>query len=83
MAASRTDLRNWFKSGVEGENLRMVVWCDAYDYEDYPEYSDLIGEALKKYTDKENGKDMKKLMEVYDLTGDLDKQMAERRAFHY
>jgi hypothetical protein len=83
MAATKNDLIRWFESGVEDGNLRMVVWCDTYDFEDYPVYTDLTGDDLKRWTSMENGQNMKRLMEVYDLTADMDAQMSERRAFHY
>lgn len=83
MAATRLDIIRWFEHGVGEGNTRMIVWCDTYDYEDYPEYTDKTGDDLRVYALGENGKNMKKLMEVYDLTASMDAQMAERRAFHY
>lgn len=83
MAATMQDIRGWFNRGVAEGSKRMVVWCDTFDWEDYPQYTDLTGEDLKFYTSKENGQNMKQLMEVYDLTADRDAQLAERRAFHY
>lgn len=83
MAATANDIRGWFKRGVEAGSPRMIVWCDTYDWEDYPEFTDLTGDDLVRYTGNENGVNMKKLMEVYDLNMDLEAQMAERRAFHY
>lgn len=83
MAASREGLELWFNMGLGGGWKRMIVWCDTYDFEDYPEYTDTTGQDLREYTSSENGKNMKKLMEVYDLTAPLEPQMAERRAFNY
>lgn len=83
MAASAQDIRVWFGQGVAQGSKRMIVWCDTFDYDDYPEFTDLTGEELRAFTRANDGKSMKSLMEVYDLTMDLEVQMAERRAFHY
>jgi len=61
----------------------MVVWVDQFDYEDYPEYTDLTGADLIKHVESKNGTNMQVMMEVYDLTGDLDEQMNERRVYRY
>jgi len=83
MAATANDIRRWFDSGFAQEMPRMIVWCDTFDWSDYPEYTDLTGSALREYVAEENGKNMKQLMEVYDLNLDRESQMSERRAFHY
>lgn len=80
MAASKADLINWFNEGVALGNKRMIVWCDTFDYEEYPEYTDLTGAELRAYANR-GGTD--RLMEVYDLTADLDWQMSLYRAFNY
>jgi hypothetical protein len=83
MAATKNDLIRWFKAGVEDGYQRMIVWCDDFDYEDYPEYSDRTGDLLREFVNAKNGSNMRRLMEVYDLTADMDAQMSEHRAFHY
>lgn len=83
MAATRRDIMEWYLRGVAEGHPRMIVWCDTFDYEDYPEYTDKTGDALRSYVTYHAGKNMKTLMEVYDLTGNFEDQMAERRAFHY
>lgn len=83
MAATSGDIRGWFHRGVEAGKKRMIVWCDDFDYEDYPEFTDMTGDDLRKYTRMENGQNMKRLMEVYDLTADIEPQMQVRRAYNY
>lgn len=83
MAATKTDLIVWFRQGVEDGYQRMIVWCDTFDYDDYPEYSDRTGQLLRDYVDAKKANPMTQLMEVYDLTADMDAQMSESRAFHY
>lgn len=83
MAASKQDLIGWFHKGAVDGHKRMVVWVDQFDYEDYPEYTDLTGADLIKHVESKNGTNMQVMMEVYDLTGDLDEQMNERRVYRY
>jgi hexokinase len=78
MAATQMDIRGWFARGVEANKKRMLVWCDEYDYEDYPEFTDMTGEELRKYAVSQNGHNMKRLMEVYDLTASVETQMVGR-----
>lgn len=82
-AATKNDLTRWFYAGVVDGYKRMVIWCDTFDYSDYPEYTNLTGDDLREMVGKENGKNMKSLMEVYDLTMDIDDQMNVRRAYNY
>jgi hypothetical protein len=83
MAANRTDISGWFSRGVQAGRQRMIVWCDSFDYEDYPEFTNITGDELRSYTMKENGKNMKRLMEVYDLTADPEPQLQATRAYNY
>lgn len=83
MAASKADIERWFKAGVQQGYARMVVWCDTYDYSDYPAYWNITGDELRKQVLGENGHNMKRLMEVYDLEADMETQLGEDRAFHY
>jgi hypothetical protein len=83
MTATKVDIIRWFREGVKQGKKRMIVWCDTYDYSDFPAYTDKTGEELRKYCLSENGHNMKRLMEVYDLEADMDEQLGENRAFHY
>lgn len=83
MAASSNNIISWFNRGVDENRKRMIVWCDTYDFSDYPEFSDLTGQALMDYCSMYDGQNMRRLMEVYDLTADQEAQMAQRRVFNY
>lgn len=61
----------------------MLVICDSFDYEDYPVYvmrgqnvHTVIGEKCKI-------DNMQKLMEVYDLSMDIEKQLKQGRSANY
>lgn len=82
MAATKEDIRGWFKRGKESGATHMIVVCDTYDHEDYPVYvmqDENVREKAKQY----NGQNMQSIMEVYSFKLDLEKQMAEYRAFHW
>lgn len=77
MAATREDLIQWFEAGVARKAIYMVVICDTYDHEDYPSYFASQNAARAKML---NPGSMQRVMEVYDLTADMDMQMNVPRA---
>lgn len=82
MAASREDIKKWFKEGKKRGATHMIVVCDTFDYEDYPvfvEKDQKVREVFEEYNDK----NMQKVMEVYSLSRDIESQLNEHRAFHF
>lgn len=61
-----SEIRVWFKKGVEQGATHMIVVCDTYDHEDYPVY--VAEEAFYEVYDQYNGVNMQRIMEVYDLS---------------
>lgn len=82
MGTSKEDIRNWIKSGQEQGATHMIVVCDTFDWEDYPVYVMPTDDVRKKY-DHYNGPNMQKVMEVYNLSKDIDKQLGQYRAFEF
>ena len=82
MAASRKDISGWFDRGIAEGATHMIVVCDTYDWEDYPVFVK-PGQDARAEAAKNNGVNMQKVMEVYDLSMDKSLQMNETRAFHY
>ena len=76
---TRSEISEWFDRGVKEGADFMIVVCDTFDWEDYPVYGNEV-EFYDKY-DKYNGKDMQKVMEVYDLRKNKEYQMSQRRCF--
>ena len=75
------DLKEWFERGKEQGATHMVVVCDTYDWEDYPCYVMKTQDVAQVASDH-NGKNMQKVMEVYNLSKTFDKQkMKNGRAF--
>lgn len=83
MPADANDIADWYDQGVDMGYRRMVVWMDTFDYSDYPEYSKVTGESLKAEVKQKHAKGVSRLMEVYDLTQDRDRQLVQRRVWNY
>lgn len=74
--ATRDDLEKWFKEGVSKGKRYMMVLCDTYDHSDYPAFFDTAKATLEK---KASPGDMQRVMEIYDLEGDMCEQLKVRR----
>lgn len=74
MATTMNMIRRWFVEGVKDKNAYMAVWCDTYDYEDYPAYYNSRREAQHAIN---NPSSMQKVMEVYALTSDRQVREAQ------
>lgn len=76
------DIRSWIGRGQRANALFMLVVCDSFDHEDYPVYIDNL-DRFKDVYDTYDGKNMQRIMEVYDLQKDTESQLSEPRAWHY
>ena len=82
MPTTRNDIRNWLNRPETKESTHMVVVCDTFDYNDYPVFvsnNENVHDVIKKYSNME----MSRVMEVYNLSMDIEAQLQERRAFNY
>ena len=79
MRTTVEDIKGWIRRGQNKQAKFMIVVCDTFDYGDYPVFVDEDEDVFKiiKYY---NGKNMQKIMEVYNLFGDINSQLKERRA---
>jgi hypothetical protein len=71
----------WFDRGIEEGARYLIVACDTFSYDDYPVFVKENENFYKKY-DELDGKNMQKIMEVYDLKMDKETQLNEQRAHH-
>lgn len=81
MAANKEEIRKWVDAGVETGATHVIIVCDRFDYDDFPVYVEK-GQSVKaklSYYQKEN---MYSVMEVYNLSMDIETQMNEPRAWH-
>ena len=74
MGTTADDLRRWFKAGKEEGASHMIVVCDTFDWEDYPVYVK-SGQDAREVAEEYNGKNMQRLMEVYNLQVDMEIQL--------
>lgn len=82
MGTTREDIREWFNRGKEQKATHLIVVCDTFDYEDYPVFvskSENVHDVFSKY----NGPNMQKVMEVYNLSMDMEEQISQERSFNY
>ena len=82
MATTQDDIRRWLKEGKNKNATHVIVVCDTWDYEDYPIYVKK-DENVREIYDEHNGKNMQKVMEVYNLSLDIEKQLNEGRSFNF
>ena len=84
IAAGKEDIREWFIKGVEREAQYMLIVYDSMEHLDGPD-SPYYAESMERAHGIIRGFDsdpMCKIMEVYDLTADMEAQLAEKRAWH-
>lgn len=81
MAATRDDIEGWLVRGKREGATHVIVVCDTFDWDDYPVYVQ-SGEQVQEKMEEYNGKNMQKIMEVYNLSLDIETQLKERRAWN-
>lgn len=81
MAATKQDIREWLRRGKESGATHVIVVCDTWDYEDYPVYIE-PGQSVSEKLSYYQRADMQKVMEVYNLSMDIEAQLAEGCAWH-
>lgn len=81
MAASKEQIGKWIERGIENGATHMIVVYDSWDYEDYPVYV-YKHQSASAEVDARNGRDMLRVMEVYNLSMDIVSQLKEYRAWN-
>lgn len=79
---TKDDLRAWLNEGKQQGATHMIVVCDDFSHEDYPVFVE-PGQSSRVVAAEYDGKDMQRIMEVYNLAMDFEAQLAERRAFNW
>jgi hypothetical protein len=82
MGTTQSEIRTWLERAKARGATHVIVVCDTFDHEDYP-VEVMSGEDVKQKYDDYNGKDMNRVMEVYNLGLDIESQLSEYRAFHF
>jgi hypothetical protein len=82
MAARMNDIEGWFQRGVNEGATHMIVVCDTFDHEDYPVFVK-PGEDVREREKSYEGREMQRVMEVYNLGMNMADQLSQHRAFNY
>jgi len=72
-----TPIREWLERADEG-STHMLVVVDTFDYDNYPVYTKDVQESIRHYS----AASMQRIMEVYDLSMDIDEQLNAHRAWN-
>lgn len=82
MGTTQEDIRRWLERGKDQGATHLIVVCDTFDHDDYPVFV-MPNENVRDKEAEYNGKNMQRIMEVYSLKMDWDKQLNQTRAFNY
>lgn len=82
MGTTRERIRTWLIKGKEQGATHVVVVCDTFDHSDYPIYV-MLDQKVREVVESNDGTNMKKVMEVYNLEMDIEDQLDEHRALNY
>ena len=80
IAAGKSDIRKWFIKGVGQKQAYMLIVFDRMDIDDpdsayYAQNEQEARELARKFDDDP----MCKVMEIYDLSADMEAQLKEKR----
>lgn len=86
MAATKEEIRSWLNRAKNGgwKNrpiTHVIVVCDTFDWDDYPVYV-YEGQDINEEIYNFNNDSMQRIMEVYNMSLDIEDQMNEYRAYH-
>ncbi len=82
MGTTQEDIRGWIKRGQEQNATHLIVVCDTFEHDDYPVFvSDK--ENVREVYEEYNNKNTQRVMEVYNLKQDIEKQLNEIRANNF
>ncbi len=78
---TKQDIREWLEEGQEQGATHVIVMCDTFDWSDYPVFVS-PDEKVREVEEEKRGS-MQTVIEVYNLSMDLDEQLNEFRAKNY
>lgn len=82
LVTTRQDIARWYQYGVDIGATHLIVVCDSFSYEDFPDYV-YYGHNPQKVVSKWNSQQLYYVMEVYALHLDMNAQLDEHRAWHF
>ena len=78
---TREEIGEWFDRGVAKGATHMVVACDTFDHEDYPDYVS-PGSDVEAAIARIRAQPMTRIMEVYNLKMSKDEQLKAGRCYN-
>jgi len=78
---TKDEIKGWLIEGKEKGATHVIVVCDTYEWDDYPVFV-MPNEKVLEKKEEYDGKNMQKIMEVYNLSLDFQSQLDEIRSFH-
>ena len=78
MATTVEDIKGWIEE-TENTDTHLIVVCDTFDWDDYPIFVRKDEDVFEKINEYD-GKNMQQIMEIYDLTKGINRQIKMRRA---
>lgn len=82
---TRDEIRGWLDEGVAKGATHVLVVSDTFSYDNYPVFV-MKGQDVKVVKAEHNSeyrRDMQQVMEIYNLSLDLESQLGERMAWNY
>lgn len=79
MVATKNFIKNWLERATE-EDSHMLVICDTFDYCNYPVFvkkNEDVNNKIKHYSEN-----MQRVVEVYNLSMDLNSQLEVYRVWN-
>ena len=81
MAATKDEIREWVERGVKIGATHVIILCDTWDWDDFPSYVEQ-GESVRNKVMQYQAANDLRVMEVYNLSMDIEYQLDEYRAWH-
>ena len=81
MAVGISEIRKWVESGIKTGATHVIIVCDTFDHEDYPVYVKQ-NESVKDRVSYYQRASMQEIMEIYNLSMNIESQLNEYRAWH-
>ena len=81
MSTTREEIRKWLNDAKMADASHVIVVCDTYDYSDYPVFVKKTDDIHQKI-DVYHGKNMQRIMEIYNLNQDIEQQLNQERCWN-
>lgn len=82
MVTTKSQILIWLDRAKKEGATHLMVVCDTYDWDDYP-VNVMPGQDVHEAYAKYDNHDMQKVLEIYNLGMDIEKQLSEHRSFNF